>query len=106
MCTTALRPRRADGEYAPPAAWVMTHGDGSVGALWTQPAYRRRGLAKVVLARHLADLAEQGVPGHCYVEEGNDASMRLWEGMGWSTIPFTFYWVYADEHTEVNKNGP
>lgn len=74
----------------------MTHGDGSLGALWTQPDYRRRGLAKAIVASHLAEDEARGVPGHCHVEDGNVASMRLWEGLGWTRLSFTSFWVYEE----------
>ena len=93
--TTCLR-RRSDTvpNPNPCEVWVMTHGDGSLGALWTQPAFRRRGLAKVVMAEHLAKEEARGVPGFCYIEEGNEASMKLFSSLGWSPLPWTTYWIY------------
>jgi ribosomal protein S18 acetylase RimI-like enzyme len=77
----------------------MTHGDGSLGALWTEPAYRRRGLAKVILKSHLADQAKYGIPGFCYVEADNAASMALWESLGWQRMPWISYWMYVTSKT-------
>jgi ribosomal protein S18 acetylase RimI-like enzyme len=74
--------------------FVQCHGDGSLGALHTQPAYRRRGLAKVVLAAHLAKYEARGVPGYCYIEEHNTASMALFESLGWARLPWVVYWVF------------
>lgn len=65
-----------------------------MGALHTQPAFRRRGLAKVVLAAHLAKYEAQGVPGFCYIEEYNTASIALFESLGWTRMPWNVYWVY------------
>jgi predicted GNAT family acetyltransferase len=71
----------------------MTHGDGSIGALWTQPAYRRRGHAMAVLAAHIRKEEARGVPRFCYIEEGNDASMRLFASLGWTPLPWSVYWI-------------
>lgn len=79
----------------------MTHGDGSLGALWTQPTFRRRGLAKVVLANHLAKAEAQGIPSFCYIEDGNTASMKLFESLGWRPLPWVTYWVY--EHSVADE---
>ncbi|BEJ14726.1 hypothetical protein CspHIS471_0404930 [Cutaneotrichosporon sp. HIS471] len=43
-----LRP----GNGGTPEVFVQNHGDGSIGALHIQLAYRRRGLDKVVLTSH------------------------------------------------------
>ncbi|KAL1413648.1 hypothetical protein Q8F55_001426 [Vanrija albida] len=92
--TTVLRPVVAPGEPTPlPVAWFMTHGDGSVGALHTMPAYRRRGLAKVLIAKHLGELEARGVPVYCNVENGNEISAALWEGLGWRK-GWNASWVY------------
>lgn len=53
-------------------------------------------MAKVILAEHVRRQEADGIPGFCYVEEDNEASMRLWEGLKWTRLPFTMYWVYAD----------
>jgi ribosomal protein S18 acetylase RimI-like enzyme len=74
-------------------AWVLTVADGSVGALYTLPDYRRRGLAKAVLAHRLGRM--EGLPGFCHVEVTNGASETLWEGMGWRR-GHRVNWVYAD----------
>lgn len=74
--------------------FVQCHGDGSLGALHTQPAFRRRGLAKVVLAAHLDKYEKQGVPGFCYIEEYNRPSIALFESLGWTRLPWRVYWVY------------
>lgn len=86
----------------------MHHTDGSLGALYTLPAWRRRGLAKHVVQRrirdrHQAETATE-IPmttrctkttvahdtrwkgrgrDFCYVFKGNAASEALWRRMGW-----------------------
>lgn len=79
-----------------PQVWVMTHGDGSIGALYTQPGYRRRGLAKLVLRRHVQKEEARGVPRYCYIEADNDASRALFEGFGWRALPQELQWVYGE----------
>lgn len=96
--TTVLRPTATQDNPTPlPVAWFMTHGDGSVGALHTMPDYRRRGLAKVLIAKHLGDLEARGVPVYCNVENGNEISAKLWEGLGW-TRGWNATWIYEYQH--------
>ncbi|BEI90949.1 uncharacterized protein CcaverHIS019_0310190 [Cutaneotrichosporon cavernicola] len=77
-----------------PVAWVVTVADGAIGALYTLPEFRRRGLAKAVLAHRLGKMT--GLPGFCHVEVTNGASESLWEGMGW-TRGHRVNWIYADD---------
>ncbi|GMK56649.1 hypothetical protein CspeluHIS016_0304890 [Cutaneotrichosporon spelunceum] len=90
---TVLRPHRQTGAVPPPEVFVQCHGDGSLGALHTQPAFRRRGLAKAVLAAHFRRY-EGHVPQFCYIEPDNSASIALFGSLGWTPLPWTTYWVY------------
>ena len=83
--------RDADGK---PQVWVFTHGDGSIGALYTMPEYRRKGLAKAVLRRHVARETARGIPRFCYIEEDNGASAALFGSFGWARLPGAFGWNY------------
>ncbi|GMK53527.1 hypothetical protein CspeluHIS016_0101130 [Cutaneotrichosporon spelunceum] len=83
-----------------PVAWVLTVADGSVGALYTLPSFRRRGLAKAVLAHRLARMgadpqAVPGFQGFCHVEVGNNASEAMWTGLGW-TRGHRVVWIYDE----------
>ncbi|KLT45972.1 hypothetical protein CC85DRAFT_299147 [Cutaneotrichosporon oleaginosum] len=88
---TVLRPRGPG--VPPPEVFVQCHGDGSLGTLHTQPAFRRRGLAKVVLNAHFKRY-EGTVPQYCYIEPDNVASIALFEGLGWTRLPWATYWVF------------
>lgn len=79
---TVVRPATA-GSYAAPVSWILTHSNGSQGALYTMPQYRRRGLAQFVTATRLA-AAPPGLRSFVYVTEGNSASEALWESRGWT----------------------
>jgi len=86
---TAVRPAQAPAapaaaaaaRYVPPVAWIITHSNGSQGALYTVPAYRRRGLARLVTAERIQ--RTQGYRSFVYVEVGNTVSENLWEARGW-----------------------
>lgn len=94
--TSVLRPASPTGVARPlPVAWVITLPDGAIGALYTMPDYRRRGLAKMVVADRLAKCAHLGLPTYCHVEVTNQASERMWEGMGW-TRGHKVQWVYRE----------
>ncbi|BEJ13651.1 hypothetical protein CspHIS471_0308250 [Cutaneotrichosporon sp. HIS471] len=90
---TVLRPHGQNGAVPPPEVFVQCHGDGSLGALHTQPPVRRRGLAKAVLAAHFRRY-EGRVPQFCYIEPENDASMALFKSLGWTPLPWMTYWVF------------
>lgn len=83
--------RDAEGKVQ---VWVFTHGDGSIGALYTMPEYRRKGLAKAVLHRHVDRETQRGIPRFCYIEEGNDASAALFSSFGWTRLGGEFGWIY------------
>lgn len=80
-----------------PVAFILSQADGSLGSLWTAPAYRRRGLAKLV-----ANTRERASTGcHVYVGTDNEASARLWVGMGWA-VGWDVTWVLRAEYNEVH----
>lgn len=65
----------------------MHHSDGALGALYTVPEWRRKGLARLVITRRLAErrFSTQGKDPqqYCHVFRGNHASESLWLRMGW-----------------------
>ena len=57
----------------------------SMGALFTLPDHRRKGYAKLAtlaLSRHLAEV---GFEPHVYIEDYNDASRKMFAGMGFES---------------------
>lgn len=105
---------RGPVQYTPvqaAAARIITHPDGSIGALTTLPAHRRRGLARWVVEAHLASgrgripnasagqaARKETCAGWTYaiVHEGNEASSALWRSMGWERV-FRCASVYRTE---------
>jgi N-acetylglutamate synthase len=61
----------------------IAHGWGGLGAVWTNPAYRGRGLAGHVTARLAAAARAEGIHlVHLQVEHDNGAALRLYRRMG------------------------
>lgn len=96
--TTLLRPK----EGGRPVCWILTHADGSLGALYTLPEWRRRGLAKVVVRERLRAMAKEGdgvLRANLQVEDGNTASESMWRGLNWEPA-WQVGWVYSAEDEE------
>lgn len=96
--TTLLRPQ----EGGRPVCWILTHADGALGALYTLPEWRRKGLAKLVVRERLRDMAKEGngvLRANLQVEAGNTASEALWRSLGWGPA-WRVGWVYSDEDQE------
>ena len=89
--STVIR-HKSSGEAV---CWILLHADGSIGALYTLPQWRRKGLAEIVVRQNIKcrqiQLSQHGDRGghreerrdFCYVFKGNTASERLWVKMGW-----------------------
>ncbi len=85
--TLGLRDRDAAGT-TPVCLARLAIGDGwaGVGAVWTDPAYRRRGLAAHLTARLAAYAKDAGVDlVHLQVESDNAAALSLYRAMGFAT---------------------
>ena len=74
----------------------MTHAAGDQGALYVQPAHRRRGLARIAVQARLESQRQRNknVRGHVWVERGNEASEGLWRAMGWERA-WGGQWIYV-----------
>jgi GNAT superfamily N-acetyltransferase len=77
------------------ACFVMAIGDGiwEIGGLFTQPDYRRRGLAIALVETALHELAQRGVLARYQVHERNHASIRLAEAVGLRQFVVVEHWV-------------
>lgn len=75
-----------------PLAWVLNHGDYSLGTLYTAESARRRGLGRKVVEHRLE---RASVRGFCYVGQGNHASQGLWKSLGWEKS-WSVAWVFLD----------
>lgn len=76
----------ASARHDPPVAIArlgLAHGWAGLGAVWTDPAHRGRGLARHLTARLAAAAAADGIRlVHLQVEADNAAALRLYERLG------------------------
>lgn len=115
--TTVLRRLEEPKEAV---CWSMHHADGAMGALYTLPAWRRKGLAECVVKRRIRDrhrrLEEMHLPtdsqsgsgsgsrpdqnlgqmDYCHVFRANTASEALWPKLGW-TAGWGVRWILNSE---------
>jgi len=68
------------------AAFVLTHADGSLGVLHTEPDFRGRGLARAVLQAQVRQIIASGAPVFGYVIRGNDAAEQLMASVGLTRV--------------------
>ena len=64
------------------AAFIITHADGSMGILHTRTELRRHGLGRAVTSALARELLDQGRRVYCFIVNGNEPSMRLFESLG------------------------
>jgi GNAT superfamily N-acetyltransferase len=76
--TTVIRPVPTPSTSNPTAvAWILNHSDGCLlGALYTTPEYRRRGLARMVTQERVREAEKDGIRGFSFVCVGNEARGR------------------------------
>lgn len=101
--------------------WVMNHADGNLGALYTVPGYRKRGLARWVIRERLdsqghdrvvdngiyqedgedgkdgkdgKNVEDGRVRGHAWTSPENEASVAVWKSLGWEK-GWQARWVYV-----------
>ena len=88
-----------------PIAWALIHADGSIGALYVQPDYRRRGLAHLIAQELTRKSVPQGsvdIGRACGtmgwnwtdVSESNDKSIQFMESLGGWYKKWNCYWFY------------
>lgn len=69
------------------------HAEGSVGLLYVDEMYRRRGIAESLEAYVVNHLLEKGLIPYVQVEEGNEASERLQERLGFYPAGKKVWWM-------------
>lgn len=70
-----------------------------IGGLYTDPAHRRRGLARRVVEAALAHLADAGLTARYQVQENNRASAALAEAIGLTPIVTYEHWRHKPAAT-------
>ncbi len=79
-----------DGELA---GFIGLHEEGSMGMLEVLPAFRRQGVATVLMAHLCALLMERGLAPFSQFTTLNVASRKLHEAMGFSISSDILYWM-------------
>lgn len=80
-----------DGERL--VGFAGLHAEGSVGLLYVDEMYRRRGIAESLEAYVVNHLLEKGLIPYAQVEEGNEASERLQERLGFYPAGKKVWWM-------------
>ena len=83
--TTAIR---IGGELA---SYMVVHANGSIGMLHTMDRFRGQGLARVVVSALVEAQFKRGRQAYCYIVEGNEASERVFESVGFRRV-MDVYW--------------
>ena len=98
-----------------PVAWALIHADGSIGALYVQPDYRKRGLARLMVQelawKSVPRSSEEGINigrtggtlGWNWTDvcESNDKSIWFMESLeGWKK-GWNCYWLYLITSTSI-----
>jgi ribosomal protein S18 acetylase RimI-like enzyme len=78
----AQGPSVAAMEHGRLVSFVVTHTEGSMGVLHTEPEHRGRGLGRQVLSALVRQLRDRGAPIFGYVAVGNAPSVGLVESLG------------------------
>ncbi|KAM6972426.1 glycine N-acyltransferase [Aplochiton taeniatus] len=77
-----------------PVAWLLLYHHAALGLLYTLPQHRNQGYAKLLVSSMSHHLLRTGHPVYCFVEEGNEASYRLFTSLGFTEKPsYRSVWV-------------
>ncbi|XP_076448554.1 glycine-N-acyltransferase-like protein 3 isoform X2 [Babylonia areolata] len=67
---------------------------GTMGMLYVNPDFRRKGYAKVLISHMAQKFFDMGKDAHVFIEEDNSPSRKLHEGLGfWVVSGMKFVWV-------------
>ena len=75
------------------AGFIGVHGEGSIGMLEIFPEYRRKGYGYILEAYVIEQLLDKGYVPYCHVVEGNDASYKLQEKLGFKKSSKPNIWI-------------
>ena len=85
---------RIGGELA---SYMVVHANGSIGMLHTMEHFRGQGLARVVVSALVEAQFARGREAYCYIVEGNEASERVFESVGFRRV-MDVYWSAFERH--------
>ena len=73
--------------------FIGMHDEGSLGLLYVEEAYRGHGIAASLEAYSINRMLERGWIPYGHVIEGNEASVKLQEKLGFYQAKDTFWWI-------------
>ncbi|KAK7101779.1 glycine N-acyltransferase-like protein 3 [Littorina saxatilis] len=73
-----------DGQHV---GHMLGNSNGSMGMLYIQPHFRRKGYAKVIVSQLAAKFFEEGRDVYVMIEEDNEKSINLHHSVGFKTVP-------------------
>ncbi|MFQ5914326.1 MAG: GNAT family N-acetyltransferase [Nitrospinota bacterium] len=91
-----------------PVAWALVHYDGSIGMVYTLEEHRRKGYARAVVSALVEERFRSGRAPFCFIVDGNQASVRLFQGLGFFRQA-DLSWVFCapeEEKSEAAPSGP
>ena len=74
-------------------AWGMQYGHGEIGHVYTLPAYRRRGLASIVVRELCKAILADGLTPEVMIEEGNSDPLTVYLKLGFVESGHKFNFV-------------
>lgn len=76
-----------------PVGFIGMHCEGTLGMLYVEEAYRRRGIAESLESYAANRMLERGWTPFVHVIEGNEPSVRLQEKLGFYEAKNSFWWM-------------
>lgn len=72
---------------------IGEHSRGTIGLLFVKQNYRRKGIARLLMATKIKSLISQGRTPVLHVIDGNTASFNLQKNMGYDLLEDRVYWL-------------
>eukprot|EP01133_Synstelium_polycarpum_P003725 gene3725-4294_t len=87
-----------DNESGEITSWMIQYTDGNVGALFTLPSHRGRGLAKRVVSDLLLRVLERNVSmPYVFIKDDNVPSQSLFRGLGFKPVTLTRWLIVKND---------
>lgn len=84
-----------------PVAYELQQEYGGLGMLYVKPAYRKRGLGKLVTNFLLQKCADHGYPPYALIADDNEESGKLHTSIGFQKKDLLFIW--SNIHPKTNE---